>query len=297
MNNNNQQPRTLYVSDLDGTLINSQSVLSDYTIKTLNKLIHERNILFTVATARTPATVTTLLKDVDATLPFIVLAGGAVWDNHSHDYVSVRTLQPTILKQLLDIFNLHNIHPFVYRHHGQQIRVHHTPSMTDQERQFIMPRITTPYKTLITEEHISADDEDLAMLLFAIGPFTKLRALADDIDNLNIPCSYNCYHDIFDPSLGFLDLYTAHTNKARAIQDMAKSIHANRIVVFGDNLNDIPMMRIADWSVAVDNAFDEVKQQANKVIGHHDDDAVIKWIEKDSTIHIKKEKDEKEKNI
>lgn len=51
--------------------------------------------------------------------------------------------------------------------------------------------------------------------------------------------------------------------------------------MFGDNLNDLPMMEIADHSVAVGNAFKEVKEQANEIIGCNDEDAVAKWIEQD----------------
>lgn len=275
--------RTLYVSDLDGTLLNSQSVLSDYTIHKLNTLISHHDILFTVATARTPATVTTLMKDVRARLPFIVMAGGAVWDNTRHDYASTRTIANDTLTRLLQVFCQHDVHPFVYRHHGAQIRVDHIPLMTPDEREFIMPRITTPYKTLRTPETITADSPDPAMLMFAIGSFARLRTLADDIDRLQIPCSYNCYHDIFNNERGYLDLYTEGTTKARAVQEMAQKVGADRIVVFGDNLNDLPMMRIATRAVAVGNAYDEVKQEADEIIGSNDTDAVARWIEKDAT--------------
>ena len=43
--------RTLYVSDLDGTLLNRQICLSNNTIQTINQLIAE-GMLFTYATAR-----------------------------------------------------------------------------------------------------------------------------------------------------------------------------------------------------------------------------------------------------
>ncbi len=55
--------RTLFVSDMDGTLLNSQSELSPSTIERLNTLINYKGVLFTVATARTPATATVLMKD------------------------------------------------------------------------------------------------------------------------------------------------------------------------------------------------------------------------------------------
>ena len=51
--------------------------------------------------------------------------------------------------------------------------------------------------------------------------------------------------------------------------------------MFGDNLNDIPMMKVADRSVAVSNAFDEVKEHANEITESNDEDAVVRWIERD----------------
>ena len=92
-----------------------------------------------------------------------------------------------------------------------------------------------------------------------------------------------CYHDIFDQQQGYLEIYAKDTTKANAIKHLADEIGAERIVVFGDNLNDIPMMKMADWSVAVDNAFDEVKACASEVIGVNNDDAVARWILKDAT--------------
>jgi hypothetical protein len=50
------------------------------------------------------------------------------------------------------------------------------------------------------------------------------------------------------------------------------------VVVFGDNLNDLPMMEVADYAVAVDNAFDEVKAAADMVIGPNYDDSVARFI-------------------
>ena len=56
---------------------------------------------------------------------------------------------------------------------------------------------------------------------------------------------------------------------------------ARRIVVFGDNRNDIAMMQAADHSVAVGNAFPEVKAAASEVIGVNTADSVARWIEQD----------------
>ena len=86
------------------------------------------------------------------------------------------------------------------------------------------------------------------------------------------------YHDIFDERNGYLEIFTAGTSKAAAIRDLAREVGAQRVVVFGDNRNDIAMMQAADYSVAVENAFPEVKAAASEVIGPNTADSVARWI-------------------
>lgn len=273
--------KTLYVSDMDGTLLNSSSVLSEATTAKLNKLISE-GALFTVATARTPATVVELMKNVDSNLPYIVMAGCATWDNQKKGYESARIISNSSIEQLIGIFEKNGNNPFIYYKNGNQIVVNHVRELTAEEKEFIEPRIKTPLKRLKTCSSLTVDTTlEGAMLIFSMGKFEALRNIADEIDKEGIDCTYNCYHDIFKKDEGFIDIYVNGTTKAAAIKELARKIGAERIVVFGDNLNDIPMMKVADWSVAVSNAFDEVKEYANEITESNDEDAVARWIERD----------------
>ena len=56
---------------------------------------------------------------------------------------------------------------------------------------------------------------------------------------------------------------------------------ADRLTVFGDNLNDIPMMQVADCAIAVENALPEVKAAAHETIGPNTSDSVARYILKD----------------
>lgn len=273
--------KALYVSDMDGTLLNSSSVLSETTTAKLNKLISE-GALFTVATARTPATVVGLMKNIDSNLPYIVMAGCATWDNKKKGYESARIISNSSIERLIGIFEKNGNNPFIYYKNGNQIVVNHVRELTAEEKEFIEPRIKTPLKRLKTCSSLTVDATlEGAMLIFSMGKFEALRNIADEIDKEGIDCTYNCYHDIFKKDEGFIDIYVNGTTKAAAIKELARKIGAERIVVFGDNLNDIPMMKVADWSVAVSNAFDEVKEYANEITESNDEDAVVRWIEMD----------------
>ena len=59
----------------------------------------------------------------------------------------------------------------------------------------------------------------------------------------------------------------------------------DRLVVFGDNHNDVPMFAVADQGFAVANAVAELKVVATAVIGRHDTDAVARHTAADHKAH------------
>ena len=97
----------------------------------------------------------------------------------------------------------------------------------------------------------------------------------------SIDCSVSNYVDIFGKDVGIIEIFAPEVSKANAVKRLARDINADRIVVFGDNLNDLPMMRIADLSVAVDNALPEVKNAASTVIGPNTSHSVARFIAED----------------
>ena len=72
----------------------------------------------------------------------------------------------------------------------------------------------------------------------------------------------------------------AGINKGRAAVELKKQLGADRLIVFGDNINDIPLFEASDECYAVRNACDELKKIATGVIGSNSDNAVAKFIEK-----------------
>ena len=63
--------KTLYVSDLDGTLLSRRDRLSPYTVETLNRLLHA-GVLFTYATARSLSSASVVTEGLRMDLPVIV---------------------------------------------------------------------------------------------------------------------------------------------------------------------------------------------------------------------------------
>ena len=277
---------TLYVSDLDGTLLGEDSQLSAVTVATLNRIIGELGGLFTVATARTPATVVLLMQQVHARLPFIVIGGSAMWNPVTMSYEHTRGIDDMTVNAVADVFDRRGAHPFIYRRHGKNLlHTHHYGPLSPQEERFIAERQHLPLKQFFLDDRDFRHSDDEALLIFSMNKYAVLKSIADDLRTSVPSCSVMVYHDIFDESEGYLEIFSAGTSKAAAIRDLARQLGAGRVVVFGDNRNDIAMMQTADFSVAVDNAFTEVKAVASEVIGPNTADSVARWIEKE-LLHV-----------
>lgn len=272
--------KTLYVSDLDGTLLQSDSRLSEFTISSLNRLISGGS-LFTVATARTPATVSSILADVRLSLPAIVMTGAALWNVHENIYSEIRYMKPEVVAMLADTYRQTGCPTFIYTLVGNMIDIYHIGEMSDLELKFMEERVGSPFKRFHIGERDAArllEDPRNVILLYSM----QATALSHETYELCLErvkdCRLQFYHDIYGEETGILEAFSHEATKAKAVRNLALATGAERIVAFGDNINDIPMLKAADVAVAVGNAIPEVKAIADVVIGPNTDDSVVRFI-------------------
>ena len=104
--------KTLYVSDLDGTLSRSDESISDYTNDVINRLTCE-GMIFSYATARSAITAKKVTKGLDAKIPIIVYNGAFILDNNTGEKLLSNFFDETI-KNVIDELLSTGINPIVY---------------------------------------------------------------------------------------------------------------------------------------------------------------------------------------
>lgn len=270
---------TLFVSDLDGTLLGDDSKISRASVGMLNEAIAE-GALFSVATARTPSTVSLLLRDVNATLPFIVMTGSAMWDKATQSYSDVIHISSSDAEKVMDRFRLRSLPVFIYTLADRVINIYHYGPLSETEKEFIAQRDDSSFKIFHIPEggtSILPDPLENVVLFYAMQPSRQSGAAYDDILGIE-GCNPIYYHDMYGPDLGILEVFSSRASKAFALRRLQRQTGAKRVVVFGDNINDLPMMREADLAVAVENAVAEVKEAADIIIGPNTSDSVARFI-------------------
>lgn len=271
--------RTLFVSDLDGTLLGADSRVSPRSVQMLNEAVG-RGALFTVATARTPATVVPLMQNVRMSLPAIVMTGAAAYETAHGFYTSCSTIADTVADEIEAAVRACGVTPFRYTMgpDGVLDTYYSGTVPSDAEQLFIDQRKHMVLKRMHINEPAAAPRlPESTIMFFAMGPMERISDAACRLRAAGC-CSVSCYTDSTFPGMGLLEVFRLGVSKAAAIRRLAAELRVDSITVFGDNLNDLPMMEIADTAIAVANAAPEVLAAADLVIGSNTDDSVARHI-------------------
>lgn len=159
------------------------------------------------------------------------------------------------------------------------LAVYHASALSPHELKFYEERSSLPLKKFEFVPQVSVGSMAGAgvVLFLGMAPLERIEALASDI-RMKTQLSVSAYPDIFNHSLGYIEVFAPGVSKAAAILELKRRLGAGHVTVYGDNLNDIPMFAVADEAVAVGNALPEVRKAASRVIDRNTDDAVARDI-------------------
>ena len=276
---------TLYVSDLDGTLLGPDAKISPQSAAMLNRAF-SLGAEVTVASARTHATVVPLLAGIETAAPAVVMTGAALWNRQYAKLQNINFIPPDELKLLLQVFERHNLNPFVYflsepDAQWPVLEVYSFSSdFNEAQKKFYDERKQLKLKRFHPGKKIPETLFDRCVLIFVIDDETRADSAAGELHGSSA-CAISHYPDTYTAGMGIVEVFAPGVSKARAVERLKVSTGASRLVVFGDNLNDIPMMQLADESIAVLNARPEVLLKADKIIGPNTSNAVPKAILED----------------
>lgn len=271
---------TLYATDLDGTLLDSTAHLSAKSTEIYRNLL-EKGRLITFVTARTPATVESILAPTGTTIPGVAMTGAAIWNPATRLYESIIYHERTNVEIIDEICRRKGIHPFIYTmpHGDNHLCVYHAEkALTPIEKEFVEGRVISDLKRFLIGHEKPAAIDDSVVLFFAMGETETIKSAAKEIREAT-GCYASWFPDTYHPGLCLLEVFSSSVSKAKGLLRLKEMLGADKIVAFGDNLNDIPMLQAADYAVAVENAHPDVKAVADEIIGANTEDSVMKFIE------------------
>ena len=105
--------KILYVTDLDGTLLNRQDRISPFSIQVINSLV-EKGMLFTYATARSLTSASVVTQGLSTNIPVIAYNGAFILQPSTGEILSKEDFTPAQRSRIREVLTAHGISPMVY---------------------------------------------------------------------------------------------------------------------------------------------------------------------------------------
>lgn len=265
---------TLYVSDLDGTLLNSHDENSSFSLKVINELI-DQGIKFTYATARSLVSASKVTKGLSLHIPVIVYNGVFIMEADTGKILYSTGFSEHEKQDVQKVLEKENLFPMVYTYKDAQEKVLWYPSQeNDGIRNYLSKRKGDKRMEPVPEED-SIYQGDI-FYYTCIGEEKDLEK-AYKILKEDARFRVTLQQELYSPEY-FFEIMPAKASKANAILELKKIWNCKTVVSFGDAINDIPMFQISDYAYAVENSVDELKKYATDIIASNDKDGVANFL-------------------
>lgn len=269
--------KTLYISDLDGTLLNYNAELSAYSKASLNRMV-AAGLHFSVATARTGESSFKILDGVSWNVPLVLLNGVLIYDFRQEKYMQVLSILPETATAITSALKSLNMTGLMYQLKNDKQLTYYETLEHEPIRNFMEGRKVRYNKMFYETDSFVNIAPEGTIYFTLIDVYDKIRLAYEEL--AMIPDIFiSVCKDIYSEDLWFLDIYNNKATKENGIIYLRETYGFDRVVGFGDNLNDLPLFAACDVRVAVENAKEEVRTAADFICDTNENDGVVRWIE------------------
>lgn len=259
----------LICSDIDGTLLNKERELSISTIKEVQRI---SPIPFILISSRMPKAIRHLQLELgNIKTPIIAYNGGLVLDNdiilHS---VHINNL---VLEAIIEKCSNTSIHLSLYNTDDWFVSSIDYWAKRESNNTKVIPVIKSNQEVLKTWRL----EEKGAHKIMCMGDEHEIDVLYKTLED-----EYDDEIILYRSKSTYIEISHRSISKKTAIETLIShcypNISMNEIIAFGDNYNDIEMLKAVGLGIAVSNANEAVLKIANKITDTNVDDGVANAI-------------------
>jgi len=266
---------TLYVSDLDGTLLNTNTKLSEKSKEIINTLV-QQGVKFTYATSRSFSSASEVIQGLNLSIPVITNNGAFYIEPTNGEIIYSTSFSYEQMKYVSTIFIENKTYPLVFSLLECEERVSWLEGKeNDGMLNYLKGRTGEKRLRCVTKE----EELYLGSIFYftAIGEENKLEKLKSYFDDKSqFVCTLQ--RELYGDGEYWLEIMPHNATKAMGVKRLKEITGCDRVICFGDAINDISMFTIADEAYAVADANLQLKQISTGIIGSNNDDGVALWL-------------------
>ena len=251
-------PRLIAI-DVDGTLIDSKTLLRDDVIDAIAKA-RDGGTLVTLSTGRMISAAREYIDALGITLPIIALNGALIgWPGNDRNLVYHEPISRSSAAALLEM---------AWRSDSTLVSVCGDRALARNITDLTAPALASWIVNIEEFDNLEAMGDMDASTILVAGEKNAVRELFSEMSRLNLNDIEQFYFpSIRYPAMHYLEFRAIGTNKGKALNMLGRYLDIEResILSIGDYLNDIPMADESGIFAAPSNARDEVRAVADYV--------------------------------
>ena len=248
------------VCDMDGTLLNSDNVISKENEVALKKL-QEMGLEVIIATGRVDLMVKVYIKQLDLKGPVISCNGGLIRNIETGEILYSKIMDKNTVKEIIDYCTNNNVNYIIYTAEIVYSSKNNPLGLRYENRNKLLSKETqVPIKYIDNDIIENINDIDALKVLLVCEKHEEILFLEkyfSKYDNLTAVSS----------ATGLLDIMASNVSKGNALKILSEKlgVDLSEIIVFGDNYNDMEMLKCAGMPIAMENAVEEIKFAAKYI--------------------------------
>lgn len=256
----------LVALDIDGTLLNSEGVVTDETQDSIRR--YSNKALITISTGRPIQGVLKYIELLEIEAPIITYNGAMIIDPITKKILFEQGLEACDARKIYELGSKMDTTITVWSNNRLYVNINNDNVDSYKRLSGVEPIVITDFEKIIEQG------------------ITKMLWI-DEIDRVNM------FQNILISEIGdsvnyctskpnFLEFFNKKVSKAEALRFIGKylDIKQKEIIAIGDGNNDLAMIEYAGLGVAMENASDEVKDRANFITKSNNDDGIAYVLEK-----------------
>jgi Cof subfamily protein (haloacid dehalogenase superfamily) len=258
---------SLVLADVDGTLVTKEKVLTKRAQSAVMAL-REAGIRFAITSGRPPRGMSMLFDPLNLDTPIAGFNGG-LFVKPDLTILAQKTVPADVARQAIDLIRDHGLDPWVYRGNDWLVTKVDAPHVAREGW-------TVKFEPTIVED-VGEKLDQVAKIVGVSDDYDKVQRCEADAQT-----AFGQRATAARSQPYYLYITNKDANKGAVVEYLARhlDLSTEEIATIGDQPNDVLMFKRSGFSIAMGNAPDGVKMQADATTDSYEDEGFAKAMER-----------------
>lgn len=222
---------TLFISGLDGMLLDKNEMLNGFSKVELNRMIDD-GMKFTISTMRTPASIIEPMKDIRLKLPVIAMNGAVLYDTTKHSYIKAYVISKETSQKVMELIKQAGICSYANVLIDDMLVIYYDDTDDAVNRKLVQKLRTSPYRNYV-KRPLPYDESVVYFML--LDKKDRIEQFYNELihGGLEDVLRVITYDSTDYPGYSYIKIYNKNATKENMIAYLKDKLSADKVVTFG----------------------------------------------------------------